>query len=284
MISVAVLLTCHNRRERTLACLKAVHASQRCSPFTTKVYLVDDDSTDGTAEAVRERFADTRVLHGDGNLFWNGGMRLAFEEAQMNDPDYFLWLNDDTRLYSTALDTLLFTAFRIAECHGDRFIVVGSIQDPETMHHTYGGMVRSSRWHPLRFKPCLPADTPQQCLTMHGNCVLVPRTTARIVGNLSEAFTHGMGDIDYGLRASRLGCTIWVAPGYLGTCPRNPVRGTWLDPSLPLKARIGKMRGPKGVPPAEFLTFARRHAGPLWPLYWLLPYRRLFPRFTKDRT
>jgi hypothetical protein len=33
---------------------------------------------------------------------------------------------------------------------------------------------------------------------------------------------------------------------------------------------------PKGLPPQEWSVFARRHAGVLWPIYWLLPYMRLF--------
>jgi hypothetical protein len=36
------------------------------------------------------------VLGGDGSLFWNGGMRLAYADAMRSDFDYYLWLNGDT--------------------------------------------------------------------------------------------------------------------------------------------------------------------------------------------
>jgi len=283
LITVAVLATCHNRKDKTLAALEAVYTQRSCAPFTALVYLVDDKSTDGTFAAVQRRFPQTRILHGDGSLYWNGGMRLAFQAAMEDDPDYYLWLNDDTNLYPTALYTLLATAQWAMENDGEPFLIVGSIQDPDTGNLTYGGVGRHRWWHPLTFRPLPPAGVPLPCHTMQGNCVLISRAAARIVGNLSEEFTHGIGDIDYGLRARRLGCTIWVAPGYLGVCERNSQESTWLDPSLPLRQRLRDMSSPKGVPPGEFRTFARRHGGPLWPLFWLLPYRHLFSGLFRRR-
>jgi GT2 family glycosyltransferase len=60
------------------------------------------------------------------------------------------------------------------------------------------------------------------CDTMHGKCVLIPRSVVQIVGNLDPAFVHYIGDWDYGLRTRQEGCTVWIAPGYLGTCSLNP--------------------------------------------------------------
>ena len=274
-ITVALLMACHNRRDRTLAALAALHAQEQRIPSTVHVYLLDDDSSDGTVLAVQEQFPQTRILHGDGSLYWNGGMRRAFQEAKKNDPDYYLWLNDDTTLYPTALDTLLSTAKWATEQGDKLFVVVGSVQDAISGQHTYGGMMHDSWWHRLKFRPVHPSGIPLQCHTMNGNCVLVSRSVARVVGNLSKAFTHAFGDLDYGLRVRYLGANLWVAPGYLGVCPRNSHEGTWLDSNLPFRKRLRMMTGPKGVPPGEFWIFARRHGGSFWPLFWLLPYRRI---------
>ena len=43
-----------------------------------------------------ERHPDVRLLRGNGQLYWNGGMRRAFGEAMAADYDYYLWMNDDT--------------------------------------------------------------------------------------------------------------------------------------------------------------------------------------------
>ena len=51
---IATLLTCHNRKEKTLKCLNSITA-QHIPKQVGKidVFLVDDGSTDGTSEAVK---------------------------------------------------------------------------------------------------------------------------------------------------------------------------------------------------------------------------------------
>ncbi len=272
---VAILMSCHNRREKTLACLKALFAQDLSPGVRLQVYLVDDGSHDGTGEAVRAAYPEIRVLRGDGSLFWNGGTRLAFSEALSVGYAYYLWLNDDTVLDPEALDNLLRTYRDLAASHGPYQIVVGSTRDPATGVTTYGGVVRPSRWRPLKVRLVEPDERePKRCDTINGNCVLIPRAVAERVGNLDGAFTHRMADHDYGLRARGLGCSVWIAPGHVGACPRNSPRGTWQDPSLPLLRRLKLVRTPLGLPPREWLVYARRYAGRLWPAYWAFPYLR----------
>lgn len=268
---IAALLTCHNRKATTLACLKALHAQELPPATHIHVYLVDDGSTDGTRAAVASAFSGVTVLRGDGSLFWNGGMRLAFEQALATGYDYYLWLNDDTRLYPNALKGLLHARQRIDD---DPVILVGSTQDPRTGQHTYGGLVHDGSWHPFKYERVTPTDAVQPCTVMNGNCVLITQAAAQRVGNLDAAFTHAIGDFDYALRARRAGCSLWVAPGFVGTCSRNALQGSWLDDSLSTSARLKKMRSPKGLPPREWMRYARRHAGFLWPVYGSLPLIR----------
>ena len=81
MNRIAVLLTCHNRSEKTTACLHSLFQCYLPSDFVLDVFLVDDGSTDGTAELVTEKFPKVIIIHGDGNLFWNRGMHLAWSYA-----------------------------------------------------------------------------------------------------------------------------------------------------------------------------------------------------------
>ena len=75
--------------------------------FKTEIFLVDDNSTDGTSETIKKNFSDVNLIKGDGNLFWGGGTYLAWEEAiKKKKFEYFLWLNDDTFLYPNALQML----------------------------------------------------------------------------------------------------------------------------------------------------------------------------------
>ncbi len=278
---IAVLLTCHNRRATTLSALQCLFAQTLSPDVQLQGFVVDDGSTDGTADAVRSQFPGVTVLAGGGSLYWNRGMRLAFEQAMRDDFDSYLWLNDDTRLYPDAIARLMATRTWLLQ-HGHRkTVVVGSTQDPVTGALTYGGVLRCSRMHPFRYRLVEPGPTPRPCQTMNGNCVLVPRSVAQVVGNLSTAFTHSMGDFDYGLRCRQAGCGLWIAPGFVGTCARNPVENTWMDPRVPLHLCWRDMLGPKGLPLREWCAFARRHGGLAWPLFWILPYLRM--TFSKVR-
>jgi len=52
-------------------------------------------------------------------------------------------------------------------------------------------------------------DEVQHCDTINGNCVLVPAQIANELGALESAYAHGMGDIDYGLRAKQRNYDSW---------------------------------------------------------------------------
>ncbi len=280
---LAALLTCYNRCSKTLGSLSALFNQELPAELTLDVYLVDDGSTDGTAAAVSQAYPQVKILQGNGSLFWNRGMRKAFAEAIQRDYDYYLWLNDDTTLYPNALNKLLETFQRLVEQGEQQAIVTGSTCDPHTGTLTYGGVVRRSRLRPLKFDLLEPGEQVQPCDTINGNCVLIPREVVQVVGNLDPAFTHYIGDWDYGLRAQKRGCTVWLAPGYVGTCAQNDQPGSRVNSSVSPSEQLKKMSQPKGLnvqeqilyPLGEWKVFAQRHGGLLWPIYWLIPYRRL---------
>lgn len=274
-LRIAVIISAYNRRERTLDCLRALRRQETPQGTSIDVFLTDDASSDGTGDAIRAAFPEVTVLNGTGSLFWGGGMRLAFGEAMKGDFDAYLWSNDDTELVPDCLARLVRLMVERRAQGESKLIVVGATHDPNTGVLTYSGAVHSSRYHPLKFRPVVPGDVPLRCDTFNGNCVLISRDAAGVVGNISPGFTQGMGDFDYGLRAQQAGCSIWLASGFVGACARNPKTGSWEDPSLPARKRWQVVCGPKGLPPGEYMRYAVRHAGILWPVYWTMPYARL---------
>jgi GT2 family glycosyltransferase len=275
MPSIAVLLTCFNRRELTLRCLGLLASQQTQRPRTLHVILVDDGSTDGTSDAVRKQFPDVQVLAGTGQLYWVGGMRLAFSEALKGAFDFVLFLNDDTTLTPSAIDVLLETACAL-EAKGITAIIAGSTCDAATGKRTYGGELQVKSWL-ARASRSLPLDPlPDQslpCETMNANCTLIPRRIFCALGNFDAAFTHRFADTDYGFRALKAGFSVYIAPGYIGTCSDNSRTGTWRDHSVSLRRRWQSLRSMKsGAPFREWFIYCRRHLGPLWPIYVVSPY------------
>jgi GT2 family glycosyltransferase len=110
-LRIPAVMAVHNRRDHTLACLDSLRAQQLLGG-TLDVFVLDDASTDDTAAAIVERQPDVRLLRGDGQLYWNGGMRRAFGQAMAGDYDYYLWMNDDTKLDDGVLALLQRAHFR----------------------------------------------------------------------------------------------------------------------------------------------------------------------------
>jgi GT2 family glycosyltransferase len=267
---VAAALAAYNRRDLTLACLDSLR-TQQVPGVTLDVFLLDDASSDGTAEAVAERFPKANLLHGDGKQYWNWGMRRAFAAAMAGDYDYYLWMNDDTLLDDGALAVLLESERGLRERGEEAVIVAGSTRHPDTGELTYGGVVRPYRWRPLRAELVEPGDAPRPCDTMNGNATLISREVVRRVGNLDPAFVQQMGDFDYGLRARAAGCSVWVAPGTVGTCASHPARR---PRERPLGEELRRLWSTKELSPVPWAVYSRRWAGRLWPVYWLSPYLR----------
>jgi GT2 family glycosyltransferase len=248
---------------------------------TLDLFVLDDASSDGTGEQIAEQFPEATLLHGNGRLYWNGGMRRAFAAAIAGDYDYYLWMNDDTRLDDGALAVLLDTERRLRAGGEEAVIVAGSTRHPETGELTYGGVVQPYRWRPLKSVLVEPGDEPRPCHTMNGNATLISRAVVSRVGNIDPAFVQQMGDFDYGLRARAAGCSVWIAPGTVGTCASHPRRRPG---EQPLGDDLRRLWSLKELSPGPWAVYSRRWAGRLWPVYWLSPYVRRGVRLALERT
>lgn len=263
---IAVLITCHNRRAATLSCLSALKRQNSIadSDIQLHLFLVDDGCTDGTAEAVLALWPETTMIQGDGNLFWCGGMRKAWEAAAVTQTDHYLLLNDDTILFPEALSHLL----DLCPKPTSRTIAVGATCDPYSGNWTYGGLQCDTPFIPS-------AAQPRRCRTMNANCALIPQAIFVEIGMFYHVYRHAMGDMDYGFSATRRGIEILETRSFVGTCSRNSICGTWRDTSLARTTRLKLLISAKGLPPHEWYHYCRRNYGVLWWRYFVSPYLRI---------
>src|SRR5215469_12954857 len=93
MLKVATLVLNTNRREDTLACL----ASLRAMTYPTEIVVVDNVSTDGSADAVRAAYPDVTVLETGTRLGYTTGNNFGFDYIRASmDVDAVFVLNEDT--------------------------------------------------------------------------------------------------------------------------------------------------------------------------------------------
>lgn len=273
MKRIAVLLTCYNRKATTLQCLQLLFLQQPKN-WLLEAYLVDDCSPDGTGQAVKEAYPAVHVLNGTGQLFWAGGMRMAWQAAAEKDYDGYLWLNDDTYLRAGALEQLS-VDWRMLEKQNKIGLIVGSFFDTKRNEHiSYGALTAQG-------KRVAPNGSPQYFDgAMGGNCVLVPREVFLRVGNLYHEFSHGIADYDYAYMVRKAKLGTYVASSVLGYCSANKKYADRLSVirKMPLAERIGFFYSPKGGALREYCIFKRRHWGSRWIISWLNCWLKiLFP-------
>jgi GT2 family glycosyltransferase len=269
--SVAVLMTCFNRRDKTIAALTALRQAAT-NAINYKVVLVDDNSTDGTGNAVSKEFPEANIVKGSGNLYWNRGLRLAWCHGRKLNPAFYLWLNDDVVLLEGSVAKLIEQYNQVSTDYGPSIIIVGRTISPSTGRTTYGGYVRASRLSRLSFRHLIDGET--VCETMNGNCVLIPAAAVDDVGLNCERYSHAFGDIDYGLRARRAGYVIVQYSEPVAALEENDIYNQSIR-----RMNFHNMRYvltyPKGVPIREWGYFCRVHGGILWPVNFIWRYLRM---------
>lgn len=92
MLSI-ILIPIHNRKKITLNCLS--HLQNIGDLDNYQVVIIDDGSSDGTKEAIENKFPQVKILNGNGNLWWTGAIALGMTYALKQKAQYIFWLNDD---------------------------------------------------------------------------------------------------------------------------------------------------------------------------------------------
>lgn len=252
MKTLAILLTVHNRREKTTKCLHCVAEQLPAEGVEMDIYMTDDGCTDGTAEAIASQYPDVHIIKGDGTLYWNRGMLKAWETATARrDYDYYLWLNDDTYIFPTAIRHILQSS---AEAD-DQAIIAGPTQSEESGECTYG--LR----HEGTGRLLTPNGTLQEGGNLNGNFVLVPNKVYNILGKLDPHYPHAGGDTDYGLRAKEAGLKTLLDKVYCGYCEKHPTLSRWCNSDFPLRQRWKSLNQPLGMPLRTLFYHERRHYG-----------------------
>jgi len=75
----ALLLTCFNRKDKTLSCLESIYSQLPVKNLGLEIYLVND--------TVSAKLPAVRLLRGDGSLYWSGRMNIAWSVVRADGFD-----------------------------------------------------------------------------------------------------------------------------------------------------------------------------------------------------
>ena len=252
---IAVLMTCYNRAQITLECLRRLFAQEVPVGYTFDVWLVDDASPDKTGAKVKDAFPQVNVIRGTGKLFWCKGMRLAWDKAaEANDYDFYLWLNDDTMLNDGAVKCLIGDYESVATEGDQAHTIVGSFTTaPDSDFISYGTTnVATGR--------AVPNGGPQRVDdVLAGNCVLISKAVYAKIGPICDKFHHGYGDYDYAYLMHENGIPFYCASKVLGWCEANHSNCAFGGKNLWQRLRL--LWTPKGLCLHDIWMIRMRHGG-----------------------
>lgn len=192
----------HNRRDVTQRCVESL-AAQTYPDF--HLVLIDDGSTDGTADMVLLRLPKTTVLRGDGTWWWAGSLQQGYQwlTANADGDDLVLILNDDT----TFEPEFIARAVKVLQ-ERKRTLLLAQAYNAETGRFVEAGVAVD--WRRLHFA-AVSDPRSINCFSTRGLFLRV--CDMREIGGFHPVLLpHYASDYEYTIRAHRKGFALASSP------------------------------------------------------------------------
>ncbi len=207
-MKASLIILSWNGRPYLAACLDAVLA-QEYPDF--EVIVVDNASTDGSAEWVAEHYPQVRLIRNARNLGFAAGNNVGLAAAT---GDVLALLNQDTEVQPGWLAAL---AEALRTCAGAGVVGAKILDmDGRVLQHA-GGHIRrplALGWHNgYGESDDGQWDTPREVEFVTGASLAMRREVYEKIGGLDESFFPGyFEDVDFCYRAREAGYAVWYAP------------------------------------------------------------------------
>ena len=219
-MQVSVCIVNWNTREHLRACLASLQ--QHGLGLNMEVLVVDNASSDGSADMVREQYPRVRLYAEDENLGYAAGNNIALREAT---GQYLLLLNPDITVTPGAIGTLLrllesrpqagAVAPKLVHPDGSLQLTCRSFPDPDVIiYEALGlsrlfprsrsfGKYRMSWWD---YTDMRTVDQPM------ASALLLLRDALDEIGLMDESFPIFFNDVDLCRRLWDAGWEVWFTP------------------------------------------------------------------------
>jgi len=219
-LDLSVVIVSFNTRQLLDICLASLLADLREAKLVGEVFVVDNASSDGSPEMVRERYPEVLLIASERNLGFAAANNLALRQAQGR---YILLLNPDSQIVKGALEKLVsflevqpevgMVGARLLYPDG-RFqhsafkfpTLAMTLFDFFPLNHRIINSRLNGRYPVAYYERPFPIDHPL------GAALMVRRKILEQVGFLDERFFIYCEEIDWCVRIKRAGWQIWCVP------------------------------------------------------------------------
>lgn len=214
-MDLSIVIVSWNTREILAQCLRSVVRHPPSGTFD--VWVVDNDSTDGSAQMIKEDFPDVRLIENRENI----GFAPANNQAiRASDGEYVLLLNPDTEVFAGTFDTLrnFLQTHPHAGAAGPKTLNPdGSLQ---TSSYPFPTLSREL-WRLLHLDKLVPYGSyrmedwalhPREVDALLGACILFPRSVLDTVGLFDESYFMYTEEIDLCYRVRQSGKKLFWVP------------------------------------------------------------------------
>lgn len=203
---VYIIIPVYNRKETTLQCLQHLESCGDLQRY--HILVVDDNSTDGTQEAIANSYPEVKVLDGNGDLWWTGAMAKGMKYAYRQGAEYFIWLNDDCLPAPKTIEKML--AFM--ESNPDTLVAPSCYSKNENSQQ-----IQHNGFYGRHSCAAEPGEI-IKVEGMSGWCVGMPSAVYESIGAPNaKKFPHYSGDDMYILQATKAGFKACLIGDYQAT-------------------------------------------------------------------
>lgn len=216
-MDLSILIVSWNTRDLLAQCLASIAANPPAAEF--EIIVVDNASTDGSVDMVRERFPLVRLLGLERNVGFAGGNNQAIDISRGR---YLLFLNPDTVVQPGAIETLVNFMDNTPATGAAGSMLLnpdGTLQlscyPAPTLGRELWRLFHLDAFQPLALYPMSrwPTDSPRAVDTVQGASFIVRRDVVDGVGAFDESFFMYSEEVDWCLRIRRAGWQIYWVPG-----------------------------------------------------------------------
>ncbi|MCP4293486.1 MAG: glycosyltransferase family 2 protein [bacterium] len=216
-MDLSIIIVNWNTKKCLANCLASI--GEACPGLQYDVHVVDNASSDGSEEMVREQFPEVQLLQSGANLGFSKANNLILPQAKGR---FIMLLNPDTVATKGAFRKLI----QFAESKPDLAAVSPLLTDENNRPTITYGFFPSPRfhwmgfWDPLRLLRFVGmggrvvhipkrSDPSTKVDYIAGACFLMPRAMVNTIGLLDERFFMYFEETDWCLRARKAGKEIW---------------------------------------------------------------------------